>query len=129
MASRATVAATPPVGEPRSFLKVIDGVKLHWVEYGRSGPLPAAVLLHGLIDSHHTWRQIAPELARDRRVLVLDLPGHGLSDRPDTRYELAWYSRLVASWMEALGLSQIDVVGHSLGGGIALMLLRSCRWR
>ena len=67
-----------------------------------------------------TWEQIAPELAQDRRVLVLDLPGHGLSDRPDAGYELEWYSRLVASWMETLDLSAVDIVGHSLGGGIAL---------
>ena len=62
-------------------------------------------------------------------MLVLDLPGHGLSDRPDAGYEIEWYSRLVARWMEALELSQVDVVGHSLGGGIALMLLRLCRPR
>jgi pimeloyl-ACP methyl ester carboxylesterase len=87
------------------------------------------VLLHGLNDSHLTWEQIAPELARDRRVLVLDLPGHGLSDRPDAGYELEWYSRLVVSWMEALELPEVDIVGHSLGGGIALMLLSMCRPR
>ena len=129
MALQASVLATLPAQEPRSFVRVVDGVKLHWVEYGRAGLRPPAVLLHGLSDSHLTWRQIAPELARDRRVLVLDLPGHGLSDRPDAGYELAWYARLVASWMEALGLSQVDIVGHSLGGGIALMLLRLCRPR
>jgi len=132
MALQTSVLATLPVGEPHSYVGyvgVVDGVKLHWVEYGRPSPLPPVVLLHGLNDSHLTWRQIAPELARDRRVLVLDLPGHGLSDRPDAGYELAWYARLVAGWIEALDLSQVDIVGHSLGGGIALMLLRLCRPR
>jgi pimeloyl-ACP methyl ester carboxylesterase len=90
------------------------------------------VLLHGLNDSHGTWRQIAADLALDRRVLALDLPGHGLSDRPDAGYELAWYGRIVARWIEGLGLQpleQVDIVGHSLGGGIALMLLDVCRPR
>ena len=118
-----------PVSKRCSFVGVVDGVRLHWVEYGHQGTRPPVVLLHGLNDSHLTWRQIAPDLARDRRVLVLDLPGHGLSDRPDASYELAWYARIVAGWMEALGLSEVDVVGHSLGGGIGLMLLRVCRPR
>jgi pimeloyl-ACP methyl ester carboxylesterase len=122
-------SATPPVDGPRSFVRVVERVNLHWVEYGRAGLRPPVVLLHGLNDSHMTWDQIAPELARDRRVLVLDLPGHGLSDRPDAGYELEWYSRLVVSWMEALELPAVDIVGHSLGGGIALMLLSLCRPR
>jgi pimeloyl-ACP methyl ester carboxylesterase len=129
MMLQTTVLATSRVGEPRSFFRVVDGVKLHWLEYGVQSLKTPVVLLHGLNDSHLAWRQIAPELARDRRVFALDLPGHGLSDRPDAGYELAWYTRLVASWIEASGLSQVDIVGHSLGGGIALMLLRVCRPR
>jgi pimeloyl-ACP methyl ester carboxylesterase len=123
------VSATLPVDEPRSFFRTVDGVTLHWAEYGRAGLPPPVVLLHGLNDSHLTWEEIAPELAADRRVLVLDLPGHGLSDRPDAGYELEWYSRLVGGWMEALELPAVDIVGHSLGGGIALMLLKLCRPR
>ena len=60
---------------------------------------------------------------------MLDLPGHGLSDRPDAGYELEWYARVVAAWIESLDVPQLDVVGHSLGGGIALMLLLHCRPR
>jgi pimeloyl-ACP methyl ester carboxylesterase len=129
MALQTTVLATSSVGEPRSFFRLVDGVKLHWLEYGVPSLRTPVVLLHGLSDSHLTWRQIAPELARDRQVFALDLPGHGLSDRPDAGYELAWYTRLVASWIEASELSPVDIVGHSLGGGIALMLLRVCRPR
>jgi len=127
MASRALLTDTP-VDAPSSFQQVIDGVTLHWVEYG-SRDHPPVLLLHGLNDSHLTWRQIAPELARDRRVLALDLPGHGLSSRPDAGYELPWYGDLVGRWMETVGLSQVDIVGHSLGGGVALLLLRVCRPR
>jgi pimeloyl-ACP methyl ester carboxylesterase len=129
MALQTTVLARSPAGEPRSFFRVVDGVKLHWLEYGVPSLRTPVVLLHGLNDSHLTWRQIAPELARDRQVFALDLPGHGLSDRPDAGYELAWYTRLIASWIDASGLSSVDIVGHSLGGGIALMLLRVCRPR
>ncbi len=126
----------PRVAEPRHFRRRVEGVLLHWVEFGPTSRKPfgktPVVLLHGLNDSHLTWRQIAPELARNRRVLVLDLPGHGHSDRPDAGYELAWYARIVAGWIEVLGLEpreQVDIVGHSFGGGIALMLLEVCRPR
>jgi pimeloyl-ACP methyl ester carboxylesterase len=86
------------------------------------------VLLHGLNDSHLTWHRIAPALARDRRVLALDLPGHGVSDRPDASYELAWYAQIVGHWIdEALDFQAVDIVGHSLGGGIALGLLANQR--
>jgi pimeloyl-ACP methyl ester carboxylesterase len=104
-------------------------VELHWVEYGRPTQKTPLVLLHGLNDSHLTWRQIAPELARDRRVLALDLPGHGLSGRPDAGYELVWYTRLVDRWMRAIGLTEVDMLGHSFGGGIALTHLRVGRTR
>ena len=124
------------VATPRHFYRVVEGVLVHWVEFTQTADKPAqkapVVLLHGLNDSHLTWRQVAPALALDRRVLVLDLPGHGLSDRPDAGYELAWYARIVAAWFEVLGFEpgeQVDIVGHSLGGGIALMLLQVCRAR
>jgi pimeloyl-ACP methyl ester carboxylesterase len=126
----------PCVTNPIHCRRTVEGVLLHWVEFGRSVGKPfektTTVLLHGLNDSHLTWTRIAPELARDRRVLVLDLPGHGHSDRPDAKYELAWYGQIVGRWLEELGLQpreQVDIVGHSLGGGIALMLLDVCRPR
>jgi len=118
-----------PSCDARSFIRVIDGVTLHWLEYGRQGARPPVVLLHGLNDAHLTWWQIAPELGRDRRVFALDLPGHGFSDRPDVDYTLAWYGQIVAHWIESLAVPEVDIVGHSLGGGIALVLLRVCRPR
>jgi pimeloyl-ACP methyl ester carboxylesterase len=62
-------------------------------------------------------------LARNRRVLLLDLPGHGLSERPDASYALEWHARIVGAWLEALGLSNVDLVGHSFGGGVALWMM------
>jgi pimeloyl-ACP methyl ester carboxylesterase len=109
-----------------SFTRV-DGCNLHWAELGQGPPI---VFLHGLCDSHRTWLKVAPMLAQTRRVLMLDLPGHGLSERPDASYALGWHARVVGGWLEALGLENVDLVGHSYGGGVALgMLLLEQRLR
>jgi pimeloyl-ACP methyl ester carboxylesterase len=104
----------------------VEGCRLHWVELGESRAKAPLVLLHGLNDCYLTWKNLAPELMRDRRVLVPDLPGHGLSGRPDASYELRWYARVMAAWLEALGLDTVDVVGHSFGGGVAQVMLLEC---
>jgi pimeloyl-ACP methyl ester carboxylesterase len=86
-------------------------------------------LLHGLNNSCLSWSRVAPLFAKDRRVLMPDLPGHGQSERPNVAYDLEWYARIMAGWLEALGLEQVDVVGHSFGGGVAQMLLLRCAER
>lgn len=98
----------------------IDGVELHWVERGTG---PALVLLHGLGDSHQTWSKVVPALARSRRVLVPDLCGHGHSGRPDATYTLDWHARMIAAWLDHLRIDEVDVVGHSFGGGVAQWML------
>jgi pimeloyl-ACP methyl ester carboxylesterase len=104
----------------------VEGVWLHWVELGAASRAAPVVLLHGLNNSCLTWSGVAPLLAADRRVLLLDLPGHGESGRPNLGYELDWYARVVAAWLAELGLDTVDVVGHSFGGGVAQMLLLEC---
>jgi pimeloyl-ACP methyl ester carboxylesterase len=98
----------------------VDGVSLHWTERGTGTPL---VVLHGLADSQHTWGAVTVELATKYRVLGLDLPGCGLSGRPDAAYRLDWQARLIDRWLGRLGLDALDVLGHSYGGGVALWLL------
>lgn len=105
---------------PAPSLVRVQGVDIHWTEAGSGRPL---VLLHGLSDSHATWARVGPRLAATRRVLMPDLPGHGLSARPDASYEIDWHARVIAGWVDALGLDEFDLVGHSYGGGVAQWLL------
>lgn len=104
----------------------VGEVDLHWEEIGSGPPL---VLLHGLCDSHRTWLPVAPALAGSRRVLLLDLAGHGESSRPDAPYTLDWHANVVGSWLAELGLTEVDLVGHSYGGGVAQWMLLGHRHR
>jgi pimeloyl-ACP methyl ester carboxylesterase len=104
----------------------VDGVRLHWAELGERTERPPLVLLHGMADSHLSWRSVAEHFARDRLVLMPDFPGCGLSGRPNASYQLEWHARVIAHWLEQLGLSRVDLVGHSFGGGVAQMLLLAC---
>jgi pimeloyl-ACP methyl ester carboxylesterase len=103
----------------------IAGIRLHWQELGRGQPL---LLIHGLADSHRTWTQLVRAFP-DRRVIVVDLPGHGLSERPDAPYTLAWYASVIGELWDQLDLEDVELVGHSFGGGIAQWLLLTHRHR
>lgn len=96
------------------------GTTIAWMEVGEGPPL---VLLHGLADSHRTWRFVAPLLAKRFRVLMVDLPGHGFSDRPDAPYTLSWYADTIGRWMDAVRLERAHFCGHSYGGGVAQWML------
>ncbi len=84
------------------------------------------VLLHGLLVTHHAFRDVMGPLARDRRVLAIDLPGAGESDRPRPAdadgYSIAWLCDRIDEVLGELSLSRVDLVGHSFGGTLALWL-------
>ena len=119
-------ASVTDSNEIRDHFVTVEGVRLHWAEVGKASDATPLVLLHGLNNSCLSFARVAPLLATDRRVLMPDLPGHGQSERPNVAYELDWYARMIAGWLEALGLEQVDIVGHSFGGGVAQMLLLRC---
>ena len=104
----------------------VDGMTIVWSELGEGESL---VLLHGLMDSHRTWRKVAPLLARQYRVLMPDLAGHGYSGRPDAPYTLTWHAQMIADWMAAINIPRAHIVGHSYGGGIAQWMLLEHRER
>lgn len=83
---------------------------------------PPVVLLHGLGGSRSNWAFLAPELARTRRVLVVDLPGHGRSSALPAAPGLGPYADRVAKLVDAEGLAPADLVGHSLGGLVGIRL-------
>ncbi len=77
----------------------------------------ALVLLHGVATSRLIWRRVIGELARRRRVIAVDVPGFGQSAPAGPGFELAQVADLL---VERLGVERFDLVGHSLGGAVAL---------
>jgi pimeloyl-ACP methyl ester carboxylesterase len=95
-------------------------VKLFYEEKGRGKPL---LLIHGFGASTYTWRRIAPALAEHHRVIAVDLKGFGQSDKPfDTRYSVFDQAELLKQLIIDNNLRDLTLVGHSFGGGVALVL-------
>ena len=106
---------------PPGAIVDVDGVPIHYIERG-SGPA-AAVLIHGFLGHTYSFRYLIPELAKDRRVVAVDLKGSGYSGRPQKGdYSLTEQARLVIRLMDKLGIDRASFVGHSLGGEVAMRL-------
>lgn len=83
---------------------------------------PPVVLLHGcgLDAASVSYRYLLPELAADRRVYALDLPGHGRSEKPKVRYTTEFFEGVLDAFRESEELERPSLVGISMGGGVAL---------
>jgi pimeloyl-ACP methyl ester carboxylesterase len=90
------------------------------ISYTKSGTGPVLLLLHDLGSSRGTWQHLIPGLARTHTVIAPDLPGHGLSDPPAGDYSLGAHACAMRDLLLSLGHSRANIVGHSLGGGVAL---------
>jgi len=92
---------------------------LHVVDEGEGDPV---VLLHGFAGSLRWFDALAPLLAADRRVIRIDLLGHGGSAKPATGYEIDAQARRVGETLDALGVEHALFVGHSMGGAVSVAL-------
>jgi pimeloyl-ACP methyl ester carboxylesterase len=98
----------------------LDKRRLFYADHRPDRPGPALLLLHGAGGSHLIWPGALRGLV-ETRVLALDLPGHGRSDPPGRR-TIGQYAAVVEAFMAALGLPEVVVAGHSMGGAIALTM-------
>ena len=92
----------------------------HEFAYLDSGDGPAVLFIHGLTNSSRSWARLVDTLNMDHRILAPDLYGHGASARPMGDYSLSAHAATLRDLLDRLGIDQVTLVGHSLGGGIAL---------
>jgi 2-hydroxy-6-oxonona-2,4-dienedioate hydrolase len=98
----------------------VDGMSTQHLEAGAGSPV---LLLHGYEQSASSWRWVIPTLARTHRVLAPNLPGHGDSPPAVGGYAPGRdLTPFVAGFLDTLGVGPLDVVGHSVGGAVALRL-------
>lgn len=93
-------------GHDRAFVKVGSG--------------PALLLVHGIGSRHETWEPVIRTLAKTHTVIAPDLLGHGQSAKPRADYSIGGYANGLRDLLTVLGIERVTVVGHSLGGGIAM---------
>ena len=107
----------PSLGEAKIF--DYHGVRINYYEAGQGPPV---ILLHGFGASAYSWRFLGPALAKDHRVLTIDLKGFGLSAKPeDGKYAISDQADMVAEFIRTRDLHDLVVIGHSMGGGVTLM--------
>jgi pimeloyl-ACP methyl ester carboxylesterase len=93
----------------------------HQVVYRIAGSGPAVVLVHGMVNSSRHWQAVAQRLAERYTVIAPDLVGHGDSATPRGDYSLGAHAAVIRDLLSALGVERATIVGHSFGGGVAMV--------
>jgi pimeloyl-ACP methyl ester carboxylesterase len=119
-----------PYGVREDTATLPSGVKISYLRAGqrpstagrarKAAPAEPLLLLHGLGHSARAWDRVILPLAENHDVVALDLPGCGKSDKPDTDYSLGAQAAAVRYFLDELEIARTTVVGHSLGGGVAM---------
>jgi pimeloyl-ACP methyl ester carboxylesterase len=119
--SAALIGDDVPTPEPADGWVEVNGLRLHYLDWGGAGR-PPVLFLHGGSAHAHWWDFAIPLLAERFRCIALDLRGHGESGRPaNADYGLAAHAADVGAVVGALGLGGGGVVGHSFGGWVAMV--------
>ena len=97
------------------------------VAYRDEGAGEVLLLVHGMGGSSNTWSGVIPLLAKKYRVIAPDLLGHGESDKPRGDYSVGAFAVLLRDLLDALDVPRVTVIGHSLGGGVAMQFAHQHR--
>jgi esterase len=109
---------------PEDCTCIVNGLRLHYLDWGTNGK-PAMVLLHGFAVTAHAWDFFSLTARADFHVYALDHRGHGDSEwAPDGNYRRDQYVADLTAFVAALHVDSLVLIGHSLGGGVALLAAR-----
>ncbi|WP_110182008.1 alpha/beta fold hydrolase [Nocardioides solisilvae] len=101
--------------QPRTV--TLHGHEFSYVDSGEGAPV---LFIHGILGSRRQWSRLVDRMDDDQRVIVPDLFGHGESDKPLGDYSLSSHAATLRDLLDRLGVDRVTLVGHSLGGGIAM---------
>jgi pimeloyl-ACP methyl ester carboxylesterase len=118
-------AATAPAFDGESKFAKLDGARIHYKSYGKGNE--ALVLVHGWTCNLDNWRDQIPDLAKRNRVIALDLPGHGQSDKPEIKYTMDLFANAIDAVMRDAKVERAVIVGHSMGTPVARQFYRNRR--
>jgi pimeloyl-ACP methyl ester carboxylesterase len=104
---------------PQDQFVRVGGFRARYWQVGQGAPI---LLLHGIAHSVRAWEQNIDGLAARHTVYALDLIGHGLTDKPNSSYHISDLAKFVRDFMAAVDLPKAHLVGHSMGGAIAMHL-------
>lgn len=104
----------------KQVMSLPNGIEMAYVEMGNPQGKPM-LMIHGFSDSSRTWSNVAPFLA-DRRMLAVDLRGHGDTTVPDCCFTTMEMTNDVSLFLKAMDVGKVDVLGHSMGTRVAQML-------
>ncbi len=117
MVSGVAARLVPSMKRAADYLEVEDGAKIYYEDQGVGQPI---VLVHGWTCSSKFWQKNVPELAKEFRVVTLDLRGHGKSSKVLSGHTVGQYARDVRALIEHLELQDVVLAGWSLGGSVVL---------
>jgi len=100
----------------------LDGAKVHYKSFGKGSN--ALVLVHGWTCNLDNWRDQIPDLSKRNRVIALDLPGHGQSDKPQIAYTMDLFANAIDAVMRDAKVDRAVIVGHSMGTPVARQFYR-----
>jgi pimeloyl-ACP methyl ester carboxylesterase len=115
-------ARTPNLRPVRELTPELEFRTIHGYRraFRTAGSGPAILLIHGIGDNSTTWSTVQSKLAQRFTVIAPDLLGHGRSDKPRADYSVAAYANGMRDLLSVLDIDRVTVVGHSLGGGVAM---------
>jgi pimeloyl-ACP methyl ester carboxylesterase len=113
----AAMTSSPALAAAPSHYATIDGARVHYKVLGKGRV--TLVFVHGLGGEMNVWREQAQQLSAKNRVLVVDLPGYGQSDKPEkVKYSMRYFARGIRAAMDDAKIDRAVLVGHSMGAAV-----------
>lgn len=113
MAFCATSAFAHQPSKAESHFAQLDGMRVHYQNYGKGKE--AIVFVHGWTCNANFWKANIPAFTSSSRVIAIDLPGHGESDKPQTTYSMDLFARAINAVMQDAKVERVVLIGHSMG--------------